>query len=384
MILRTILFVAACFMVRAAVAAEAPTLEAVVRQRAQTLVGKSFVFGVAIGIIDGDKTYNIYAGQREYGAPAPDERTLFELGSITKTFTGLLLADSVLRGEVKLEQPVVQLLGTNAVVPKFGEDEIRLVDLATQTSGLPRLPTNIGTFVNPLNPYASYTTDDLDKFLAGYKLVHKPGTEFWYSNLGFGLLGHALAKHAGQTYEELLQQRITGPLGMADTVITLSDDQQSRLAKGNLAFGLPAMNWDIPSLPGCGAIRSTLHDMLIYLRANMSPDDTSLGKAIALSHEPRFTIHKPEGKFHNKLEIGLTWLITTVSDTTVVWHNGMTGGYASYVAMVPEKKWGLVVLGNQATSEIDEFANNLLKDYLHNKLLPAESPTTGGDSSGEP
>jgi serine-type D-Ala-D-Ala carboxypeptidase/endopeptidase len=382
-ILRAILSVAVCIVAAGAVAAEPPTLETVVRQRAKALVGKSLVFGVAIGIIDGDKTYTIYAGQRAFGDPAPDERTLFELGSVTKTFTGILLADAILRDEVKLEQPVVQLLGADAVVPKFGDDEIRLVDLATQTSGLPRLPTNLGSFVNPLNPYASYTTDDLDKFLRDYKLVHKPGTEFWYSNLGVGLLGHALAKYAGKSYEELLQQRITGPLGMTDTVITLSDDQQSRLAKGNLSFGLPAMNWDVPSLPGCGAIRSTLHDMLIYLRANMSPDDTQLGKAITLSHEPRFTIHKPAGKFHDKSEIGLTWLITTESDTKVVWHNGMTGGYASYVAMVPEKRWGFVVLGNQATSEIDEFANNLLKDYLTNTLLPAESPAEGGDSSGK-
>lgn len=246
---------------------------------------------------------------------------------------------------------------------RFEGHPIRLVDLATQTSGLPRLPTNMGLLVNPLNPYANFQADDLTKFLAGYKLRRAPGAEYEYSNLGMGLLGYALAKRAGKSYEELLKQRICDPLRMSDTVITLSDEQEARLATGTI-FGVPTMNWDIPALAGCGAIRSTLHDMLIYLRANLAPDTTPLAKAIALSQEPRFTIQTPDAETPVKREIGLAWCIATRGKNVIIWHNGMTGGYAAFVALAPAKRWGVVVLGNQATSEIDHIGNDLLKDML--------------------
>ena len=358
MIPRAILFVAVCVSVVAAFAAEPTSVEQLLRQRAEALVGKSLMFSVAVAAVHGDNTYTACVGHRSLGGALTDENTLFEIGSVTKTFTTLLLADAVVRNDVKLDQPVAQLLGPDAVVPKFEEHEIRLVDLATQTSGLPRLPTNMW-IVNPLNPYSNYSADDLEKFLAGYKLKRRPGEEFGYSNLGMGLLGHAMAKKAGKSYEEMVQELICRPLGMTDTAITLSQDQQSRLASGILPFGLPTMSWDIPGLPGCGAIRSTLHDMLIYVRAHLSPDKTPLATAIALAHEPRFTIRQPTAKYPDKLEIGLAWFITTDGDHKIIWHNGMTYGCSAYVAFVPDKQWGVVVLGNQATESIDELGNNL-------------------------
>src|SRR5262245_14720384 len=199
-IVRTFLFVAVCFSVARARAAEGLAVDEALRQRVETLVGKSLVFGVALGVIDGDNTHTVYAGHSSFGGPKPGERTVFEIGSVTKTFTGLLLADAVVRSQVKLDQPVAELLGPRAVLPNFQQHPIRLIDLATQTSGLPRMPTNIGWLINPLNPYASYSVEDLDEFLASYKLKREPGKEFAYSNLGMGLLGHALAKHSGKTY----------------------------------------------------------------------------------------------------------------------------------------------------------------------------------------
>jgi serine-type D-Ala-D-Ala carboxypeptidase/endopeptidase len=355
----------------------------VARERAQALVDKPAVLGVAVGIVDGEKKYAVCAGQRFAGGPPLDERTLFEIGSVTKTFTGLLLADAVVRGEVTLEEPVAELLGPDVVVPKFEDRPIRLVDLATQSSGLPRLPTNI-TFVNPLNPYAHYQAEDLTKFLAEYKLRRAPGTKYEYSNLGMGLLGFALSKQAGKSYEELVKERICGPLGMSDTTITLSKDQEPRLASGISTLGLPAMSWDFPALPGCGAIRSTLHDMLIYLQTNITPESTPFAKAIALTHEPRLTIREVDAKSPNKLEIGLAWHITTENGNQIIWHNGMTGGYAAFVALVPAKKWGVVVLGNTATSEIDNLGNGLLKDLLVGKLPRAESVPDAASADEKP
>jgi D-alanyl-D-alanine-carboxypeptidase/D-alanyl-D-alanine-endopeptidase len=359
------------------------SVENVVRERAEALVEKPAVLGLAIGIVDGDKTYAVFVGHQFAGGPPPDERTLFEIGSVTKTFTGLLLAEAVLRGDATLDQPVAELLGPDVVVPKFEDRPIRLVDLATQSSGLPRLPTNI-MFINPLNPYAHYQAADLAKFLAEYKLPRAPGKKYEYSNLGMGLLGNALAKQAGTSYEELVKERICGPLGVSDTTITLSQDQESRMASGVSTLGLPAMNWDFPALPGCGAIRSTLHDMLIYLRANVAPESTPLAKAIAFEHEPRLTIREADAKSPNKLEIGLAWHITTENGNQIIWHNGMTGGYAAFVAVVPTKKWGEVVLGNTATSEIDNLGNGLLKDLLAGKLPASESPASTNSADGQP
>jgi len=356
-------------------AAEPSTLDDLIKRRAETLIEESGVVGLAVGVVDEGQTHAVCVGHRSSRGPATDQRTLFEIGSVTKTFTGLLLADAVVRGTVKLEQPVSELLPSNTVVPKFAEQPIRLVDLATQTSGLPRLPTNLVPF-NPFNPYAYYQVDDLYKFLAGHELTRAPGKEYEYSNLGMGLLGHALARQAGKTYEELLNERICGPLGMTDTAITLSKDQASRLASGTFMFGLPAMNWDLPAIPGCGAVRSSLRDMLIYLRANLS-GTTPLAKAIALAHEPRFTIREANATFPDKLEIGLAWHITTDAGDKIVWHDGMTGGYAAFVALVPGKHWGVVVLGNRATSEVDQFGNGLLKDMLKGNLPRDEEPAKG-------
>jgi len=325
-----------------AAAVEPATLDDVLHQRAQAFV-ENTLFGVAVGVFESGTEHTVFAGHQSIGGPPPDQNTLFELGSVTKTFTGLLLADAVGRNEVKLDQPIAELLGPNASVPRFDDREIHLVDLATQTSGLPRLPTNMGLLVNPLNPYSGYTVDDLNKFLAKYKLEREPGKEYEYSNLGMGLLGNGLATRAGKTYEELVQQRICGPLGMTDTVIALSDAQTSRMASGFDLLGLPTMHWDVPALPGCGAIRSTLHDMLIYLRANLSPDSTPLAKAIALSHEPRFKISKSDTKPAKKLEIGLAWHITTEGDNKIIWHNGMTGGYSALVALEPDDPFPISV-----------------------------------------
>jgi serine-type D-Ala-D-Ala carboxypeptidase/endopeptidase len=222
--------------------------------------------------------------------------------------------------------------------------------------------------VNPFNPYASYEIDDLMKFLKEHKLRRAPGKEYEYSNVGLGLLGTALAKRAGKTYEELIIERIAGPLKMNDTTITLSDDQKSRSASGASALGLPAIMWDFPALAGCGAIRSTLDDMLIFLRANLSPEKTPLAKAIALSHKPRFTIRAATDDVPESLEIGLGWHITTHKGKKIVWHNGMTGGFASILLAVPEKQWGVVVLGNTASPEIDKLANGLLLEMLQGKL----------------
>ena len=145
-----------------------------------------------------------------------DGNTVFEMGSISKVFTGALLADMVARGEVKLDDPIAKYLPQTVKVPSRNGRQITLLDLATQSSGLPRLPSNMRP-ADFSNPYADYSVQQLYEFLSGYSLTRDPGQRYEYSNLGVGLLGHVLALRAGKSYEEILKERILDPLGMNDT-----------------------------------------------------------------------------------------------------------------------------------------------------------------------
>jgi D-alanyl-D-alanine-carboxypeptidase/D-alanyl-D-alanine-endopeptidase len=172
-----------------------------------------------------------------------DGDTVFEIGSISKVFTTLLLAEMVTRGEVALNDPVAKYLPGNAAMPARNEKQITLLDLATYTSGLPRLPDGIDNTSD--NPYAAYTIAQLYAFLSNHTLRFDPGTHYEYTNLGFGLLGHVLALRANASYEELVISRICAPLGLEDTRISLNTSMRERLAQGssiqseaNLKLGL--------------------------------------------------------------------------------------------------------------------------------------------------
>ena len=219
---------------------------------------------MAVGLVSPKGTQIIGYGRisdKDATRPGPD--TVFEIGSISKVFTGLLLARLVEQKVVSLNEPVQKLLGDSMQVPKYGEREITLVDLATHTSGLPRMPNNF-TPKDPKNPYADYTVEQMNEFLGRHKLVREPGQQSAYSNLGMGLLGHALALKAGKSYEALLRDEICKPLDMNDTVITLDASRQARFAQGHDADGNVESHWDIPTLAGAGAIRSTAADMLKF------------------------------------------------------------------------------------------------------------------------
>ena len=202
---------------------------------------------------------------------------IFEIGSVTKVFTALLLADMVVRQEVRLDQPVRELLPAE-FQPKPGGAEITLLDLAIHHSGLPRLPRNLAPFWGTLparhadNPYAYYGPDKLAKFLRRDGLERPEQPEYLYSNVGFGLLGMGLANRLGLSYDEAIQQRICQPLGMQDTKVDLTYEQRCRFLPGHTALGKPATVWHFASLEGAGALHSTLNDMLRFLKAELFPE----------------------------------------------------------------------------------------------------------------
>jgi serine-type D-Ala-D-Ala carboxypeptidase/endopeptidase len=196
-----------------------------------------------------------------------DEATVFEIGSVTKLFTALLLAEMANRGEVQLGEPVVDLLPRGTRVPSRNGREITLRDLASHHSGFPRLPTNLVPN-DPADPYAHYTAEHLYEFLATYELTRTPGDTYEYSNLAAGLLGHALVVRAGNTdYERLVRDRILGPIGMNDTVIAIPHRLRDRVAVAHDDSLDPVPNWNLGVLAGAGGFRSTVADLLLFLDA---------------------------------------------------------------------------------------------------------------------
>jgi len=289
-----------------------------------------------------------------YGTAKPD--SIYEIGSITKTFTGLVLSQMVEQGTVRFDDPVRELL-PSGLVPKPDGGEITLLSLATQHSGLPRLPDNFHP-ADPTNPYADYRPADLYAFVAKHTVAMPAQTEYLYSNLGFGLLGQALSNRVGVPYPTLLEQEVTGPLGMRDTVISLSPEQQARFITGHKSDHQPAHAWDWDALAGCGAIRSTASDMLVYLQANLHPENlnlatgssaaTTLPAALIQSHQLRAD---GEGG-----RIALAWRYQPATGDYL--HPGGTGGYSAYALFNPKGDFAVVVLSNTAESS-PTFADRL-------------------------
>jgi CubicO group peptidase (beta-lactamase class C family) len=310
--------------------------------------------GIVVGLIDPGGTRVVVAGKAGDGTVPLDGNTVFEIGSVTKVFTATILADMVEKGEVRLDDPVQQYLPASVRVPARGGKAITLVDLATQTSGLPRMPTNLAP-KDVANPYADYTVQQMYDFLSGYQLTRDIGVQYEYSNLGVGLLGHALALEAGASYEELVKTRVLDPLGMHDTSITLSASMKARLATGHYATGAPTANWDLPTLAGAGALRSTLNDMLKFAAANLNAPRGPLGAAFARAHTSLRTAGSAE------MSIGLAWHVRRQFDRPIVWHNGGTGGYHSFLGLDLKSGTAVVILHNSAAS-IDDIGFHLLDD----------------------
>jgi serine-type D-Ala-D-Ala carboxypeptidase/endopeptidase len=321
--------------------------------------------GLVVGVVD--------HGERRifsYGIARSD--SIFEIGSITKTFTGLILAQMVVQKQVTLNEPVRGLLPAG-FAGKPSAHEITLLDLATQHSGLSRMPDNFKPR-SRFNPYADYDAPQLDQFLTKHGLVKPVQTKFLYSNLGFALLGFALTEREGASYAQLVQTEITSPLNMHDTVVRLSSAQQKRLIQGYDDLFNLADPWDFGVFAGAGALKSTASDLLTYLDANLHPEKYAVGAApgspaanlpaaIALDHQPR--ADTPGGG-----KIALAWLDDRGAH--YLWHNGGTGGYSSFAAFTPEKDWAVIALYNRSDSNrfVDCVGENVLALLLG---LPTKS-----------
>jgi D-alanyl-D-alanine-carboxypeptidase/D-alanyl-D-alanine-endopeptidase len=310
--------------------------------------------GIVVGIVSDEGVRIIsYGKPDQQGSRSLDGETVFEIGSITKVFTTILLADMAARGEVNLTDPAAKYLPKSIKVPTRNNKEITLLDLATHTSGLPRVPTNLAP-KDERQQYAEYTVEQLYDFLSNYRLTRDIGEEYEYSNLGMGLLGHILALKAGMDYETLVITRICEALGMKSTRIKLSTQMQARLATGHDKTGKAMLNWDFPAMPGTGALRSTTTDMLKFVAANLGLMKTGLLSAMQKTHREQTSIGLPNRS------IALGWQVLTEHGAEIVWHDGVTGGYQCFIGFDQKKRRGVVVLSN-STNGIDDIGLHLLE-----------------------
>jgi serine-type D-Ala-D-Ala carboxypeptidase/endopeptidase len=302
--------------------------------------------GVVVGVYRHGKAWTFARGRIGPDRPLPpDPETIFEIGSLTKVFTATALADMVEEGIVALDDPVQRYLPDDVVLPIRGR-AITLADLATQTSGLPRLPPGLvrQSLQQRQNPYARFTAADLDRAIVVTKLKDDPGAKLRYTNFGFGLLGHVLALRTGRSYEQLVRERICEPLGLADTSVSIPAQALSRFADGHDRRGRRVPHWDLQALAGAGALRSTAADLLRFLDLQLGEQATRLGRAARATHEPR--AHR------GRLVQGLGWVGLPLrgSSRRMLWHNGGTGGFRSFAGFVSDCGTGVVVLSNCSRS----------------------------------
>jgi CubicO group peptidase (beta-lactamase class C family) len=275
---------------------------------------------------------------------------VFEIGSITKVFTGTLLADMVDRGEVKLSDPVSKYLPGNVKVPSRNGREITLLDLATHRSALTRMPSNMPSTAS--NPYPDYSIEDMYAFLSQHELRRDIGSEYEYSNIGVALLGHVLSRAAGKDYEQLLRERILDPLGMRVTSTLVGPEMQRWLVQGHDGTGKPAAARKWPHLPGMGGLRSNAEEMLLFLKANVEEPTSRLHRVIRSAHEVKSSVDANS-------KIGLNWVIRSVGGRRFITHSGGTQGFSAEIAFDPDKKVGYVLLTNTR-----DFGDDIALDFL--------------------
>jgi CubicO group peptidase (beta-lactamase class C family) len=345
----------------AAAGAQAVPGDSAIRSILADRVGTHGDIGIIVGITDSGRTHFVAVGSAGAGSPSLDAHTILEIGSISKTFTSLLLAGDVIRGDVRLNEAVADLLPTGTVVPSSHGTQITLEELATHRSGLPRLPTNLAP-VDSADPYADYDAKKLYGFLASYTLPRAPGDSAEYSNLGAGLLGYALTRRAGApSWAALVRQRILNPLHMRETFVEVPASVRRRVAAGHDATlrRVPAWRWDV--LAGAGALRSTAADMLTYLQAALDTVNGPLHAEFSLAERPR-AVFSPGAR------IGLAWLLSGPPAHPIYWHDGGTGGFASFAAFDPSRQLGVVVLTNSARAVAD------IGLHLMNASIPLATP----------
>ena len=336
----------------------------------QTVGSREKTAGMIAVLIDGSAT----SVQAYGGSGSPDlllnKDSVFEIMSITKVFTALLLADMVHRGEVAFHDPVAQYLPATL---HQNSTAITLLDLATYTSGLPNMPGNLPPdWWSSPDPMGAYTEAKLYEFLASYVPKYEPGKHYEYANLSFGLLGIALARRAGKTYEQLLIDRVCKPLGLSHTRIDLTPAMRRRVVQGHDLLMKETQLWNWPAMPGAGCVRSTARDLTAFVRASMQIGSSPLRHAMKTMTEVR----RPTSLAGTSAALG--WYITAAGNEQIAWKSGLSAGCSTFIGFSLQRHRAVVLLSNFLWRPIDagtiELGIRMIKPDFQsvdfNKLYP--------------
>ncbi len=307
--------------------------------------------GLVVGLVDPKGTRLLAAGRAR-----PDPTRLFEIGSVSKVFTGLCLGVAVSRNQVKLDDPVTKYLPPDLRPISPQAHKVTLLDLVTHTSGLPTMPDNLN-YTDSRQPYADYGEKELLAYLKKAAGLGKGRGKFNYSNPGSGLLGYALARRAGTSYPELVRREVCEPLGLEHTGVELPPELMARLAPGHNAAGQPMAPWVFGVLAGCGALKSTPADLMRFVAANLGLVKTPLAPVLALAQKPQRQGPGPPVK------VGLGWMVLNLGGRTLVFHDGGTGGHRAFVGLDPEPGRGVVVLCNTSV-DVSDLGLHLLEPRI--------------------
>jgi CubicO group peptidase (beta-lactamase class C family) len=319
---------------------------------ARNYIQKANTVGLSIGVIKNGivHTYN-YGETTEGNGKMPDANSIYEVGSITKTFTAALLTYYANEGKVKLNDPITKYL-PDSVASNKELQSITLEMLSNHTSGLPRLPDNLQFHSSdPYDPYKDYTKQHLFQYLKTCKPETKPGETYAYSNLAVGLLGTILEQVSGKPFEQMVKEIICTPLGMQSTAQQLSPALKPRFVTVYNADGKVTSPWSFSALAACGALRSTVNDLLLYVKANMVKNNTGLSKAFELTHQTTF---------NKDAKLGLAWHTIVINNVEYYFHDGGTYGCSSFLAFNVEKDIAVIVLSNSAVNT-NELGTNLIR-----------------------
>jgi CubicO group peptidase (beta-lactamase class C family) len=312
-----------------------------IKRNVKSRIDNGYSVGTALAFIDGDQVeYFSYGYKDTTKKEAVSQKSTFEIGSVTKTFTALLLADLVEKRVIALDDPVEKFFPDSVEIPNYLGRKITFVDLATHMSGLPREPINFHpTDLN--NPYAAEDVKKLYDGLRDYQLT-RGANKYEYSNLGIELLGQTLVLTSGKSFEKMLQEIICDPLQMKETS---TKNDNPLLTTGHMGT-TPVAHWDLRALQPAGGIRSNVEDLVKFVKAQMGLSRTDLATAIELTQRPMALIN-------GNTRIGLVWNITSVGNDEIISHSGATGGYRAYIAFSKKTKKGIIILNNSGQHQDD-------------------------------
>lgn len=320
---------------------------------AKPYIDSKRVVGMSIGVIQGGEETVVHVGQTRIGGDPPNGDTVYGIGSISKVFTGILLADAVVQGKLRLDQPISELVPENVKIPDWEGSQITLADLATHRSGLPRLANNLPELATA-DPYEGHTAKLSYDFLNQHELRRAPGEKYEYSNFGFKLLGLLVASNAQTTYENLLKKRIAKPLDMKSTRVVRSASMNKHLATPYTINRIMTPVWTYsPNMAGHGGIKSSLNDMLRFAQAQFCEPDTDVGRALQLAWQ----VHTSDDSQGPKM--GLGWHIST-NPTDHRVHDGMTFGFRSGLYVDRKSKYAVVILANTADPKLGLLGRDLM------------------------